>query len=320
MTQRLPISQIRTDGGTQPRAFLNHEVIEEYIEAIQAGAKFPPIDVFFDGEHYWLADGFHRRSAFFGAECEEILCNVHQGTLQDAQWFSYAANKTNGLYRSNADKQRAIQAALRHPASAGLSDSQIAKHVGVDHKTVAAWRDRILGNSQDSQPAPTRTATRNGKTYEINVSNIGKAKATPKKGEDYEDHIIEQAAAAVGVSHTTVWRANEVKRASPEAFERLKSGKSTIDEEYERVCGGIEAKPTMEPEAEPAIQPEETPPTVTAQPPEIPESIAPFKRGLGELFTAQALWDDGDEQHLSLEDVQDVRTFLESVIDRLEGR
>ena len=32
-----------------------------------------------------------------------------------------------------------------HPAGAGLSDSQIARHVGVDHKTVAAWREKLEG-------------------------------------------------------------------------------------------------------------------------------------------------------------------------------
>jgi len=36
---------------------------------------------------------------------------VIRGTQQDAQWFSFAANQTNGLRRSNEDKQRAVKAA-----------------------------------------------------------------------------------------------------------------------------------------------------------------------------------------------------------------
>lgn len=246
MSQKLPISQIRLDGGTQPRSAINYEVVEEYIESIQAGAKFPPVDVFFDGDNYWLADGFHRRYAFFGADYEEIECTVHQGTLQDAQWFSYAANRANGLYRSNADKQRAVQAALRHPVSAGLSDREIARHVGVSFQCVADWKKRIYQSLVDT-PAPTRTATRNGKTYEINVSNIGKAKAAPKV------------------------------ESEPEFVERVESH--------------------------------------TAPPcPTIPDSIAPFKRGLGELFTAQALWEEGDERHLNLSDIEDVYEFLDSIL------
>ena len=53
--------------------------------------------------------------------------------------------------------------------------------------TVAACRESILGNSQDAKPT-TRTATRNGKTYEQKTENIGKTKkpapdSTPKEPE-----------------------------------------------------------------------------------------------------------------------------------------
>jgi hypothetical protein len=80
-------------------------------------------------------------------------------------------NKSHGLRRTNADKQRAVEAALLHPKSRELSDSQIARHVGVDHKTVSAQRS-ILGISQDS-----RTVNRNGTTYQQNTANIGKGKS-----------------------------------------------------------------------------------------------------------------------------------------------
>lgn len=170
---KIPIPDIRLDGGTQPRATLNSDVIEAYLDSMQAGAKFPPVDVFFDGSEYWLADGFHRVKAAWGAEFDAIECTVHQGTVADAQWFSFGVNKANGLYRSNEDKQRAVQAALRHAKSAGLSDHQIAKHVGVDVKTVGNWRKRS-SPSMEIPKIDSRTATRNGMTYQINTANIGK--------------------------------------------------------------------------------------------------------------------------------------------------
>jgi len=140
---KLAISKIRTDGGTQPRSALDMTIVEDYSEAMAAGAKFPPVDVFYDGADYWLADGFHRCRAAYIADFEEIAASVHQGTLQDAQWFSYAANKTNGIYRSSEDKQRAVQAALKHPKSARMSDRALAKHLGVDHTTVGLWRNKV---------------------------------------------------------------------------------------------------------------------------------------------------------------------------------
>lgn len=166
----LPLSKLRTDGGTQPRATLDMYVIEEYTEAMEAGAKFPPVDVFFDGTDYWLADGFHREKATFGAGKDEIACTIHQGTLDDAKWFSYAANKANGLYRSNEDKQRAVKAALGHPKGAGMSDNQIAKHVGVDHVTVANWREKLTATCEIHKS--TKRTGLDGRT--TNVSNIGR--------------------------------------------------------------------------------------------------------------------------------------------------
>lgn len=59
----LELSLIRTDGGTQPRAGLNPELIDEYAKAMTEGAKFPPVTVFYDQISYWLADGFHRLEA-----------------------------------------------------------------------------------------------------------------------------------------------------------------------------------------------------------------------------------------------------------------
>ena len=114
----VPIARIRLDGGTQPRAALNFGVVEDYCEAMKAGARFPPVVVFYDGTDYWLADGFHRVKAAYAANGETIECELHQGTQEDARWHSFGANRTNGLHRTNQDKQRAVKAALRHPTGA----------------------------------------------------------------------------------------------------------------------------------------------------------------------------------------------------------
>jgi hypothetical protein len=169
----LPISKIRTDGGTQPRASIDFEAVDDYTDAMRAGAKFPPLTVFYDGVIHWLADGFHRLRAAFAAELLEIACDVQQGTQQDAQWYSFAANKTNGLRRTNEDKQRAVKAALAHPGGVGKSDSAIAKHVGVSAPTVAAWREKTHPSIKSLEIAE-RTVTRNGSTYQQNTANIGR--------------------------------------------------------------------------------------------------------------------------------------------------
>ena len=119
------------------------------------GAEFPPVIVFYDGTNYWLADGFHRVKAAEQAGFDEITCELYQGTQHDAQWYSFAANKTNGLRRTNDDKQRAVKSALMHPNGAGLSDRQIGSHVGVDHKTVAALAEKLEGTGEIPQSEQT---------------------------------------------------------------------------------------------------------------------------------------------------------------------
>lgn len=197
-SQAIPIARIRLDGGTQPRASLSYEVVQDYCDAMQAGAKFPPVVVFYDGADYWLADGFHRVKAAYAANCDAIECDLHQGTQEDAQWYSFSANKTNGLRRTTKDKQRAVRAALLHEKSRALSDSCIARHVGVDSQTVTNWRHK-MESSSEIRKIDSRTVTRRRKTYQQNTSNIGRKRqnaavsdAPPltaePAGDQHEDH------------------------------------------------------------------------------------------------------------------------------------
>lgn len=182
-TECIPLAAIRLDGGTQPRAALNSGAIEDYTEAMAAGATFPPVTVFYDGTDYWLADGFHRVKAAHAASCDTIECELHQGTQADAQWYSFSANKTNGLRRTTKDKQRAVRAALLHERSRALSDSCIARHVGVDSQTVANWRHK-MESSSEIQKIDSRRVTRRGQTYQQNTSKIGRrTQTTPAESE-----------------------------------------------------------------------------------------------------------------------------------------
>lgn len=182
MDTMLKLNDIRTNGGTQPRAQLSQETIEEYAAEMREGrmGSFPALTVFYDGEAYWLADGFHRWHAAQRAGFHDIHADVRQGTLADAQWFSFGVNKSHGLRRSNQDKQNAIQAALQHPNGAGLSNRQIADHCGVDHSTVGDWRKKL--EEAGGIPQSTERKTANGKTMnttKIASSNASRATAKP---------------------------------------------------------------------------------------------------------------------------------------------
>lgn len=194
----VPLAAIRIDGGTQARTAIDAATVAEYAEALKTGAVLPPLSLFFDGVHFWLADGFHRYHAYLQAGIERISAEIRTGSRRDAVLYAVGANTAHGLRRTNADKRRAVQMVLAEPEWAAWSDREIARVCGVTHPFVAEQRQAILKRLPDSpaevrqaictnnadsladtskQPAPpaTRTVTRNGTTYQQKV----KAKPAP---------------------------------------------------------------------------------------------------------------------------------------------
>jgi hypothetical protein len=161
----LPLSLIRTNGGTQSRAEINTAIVTEYAELMEDGTLFPSLTVFYDGEAYWLADGFHRYAAAKRLDYPRILCDVRQGTQRDAVLFSVGANAAHGLNRTNADKRRAVEKLLSDPEWSQWSDRKIAKACGVSHTLVSDMRPAICQNLPD-----TRKVERGGQTYTMNVA------------------------------------------------------------------------------------------------------------------------------------------------------
>ncbi len=174
-TELLNIELIRTDGGTQSRAGLYEKTLATYVDDLRNGDQFPPVDVVYDGQHYWLYDGYHRHEAHRRAGSTQIAANVHQGDQAEAQWRSYAANPTHGLQRTQEDKERAVKAALRHPKAASLSDSSLAKYLHVSDKTVTKYR-RELEAAGEIAALTVRTGA-DGRT--INTANIGTNRPAP---------------------------------------------------------------------------------------------------------------------------------------------
>jgi len=172
----LELTLITVDEDLQPRVTTDHNISHEYGLAMARGDVFPPVDVFFDGEAYWLADGFHRYYATEALGLAEIDCTIHQGSYDDALWFTCSANSKNGLHRKREDVQLAIERAFLHPKGAGQTDSKIAAHVGCTHPTVASVRARLEATCKIYK-SDHRTG-QDGRT--INVKNIGASqKAAP---------------------------------------------------------------------------------------------------------------------------------------------
>lgn len=150
------LEEIRIDGGTQARARMSDATINEYASAMKDGAIFPPVTVFFDGEEYWLADGFNRYYAHKLIQRPHIDIVIKQGTRLDAKLYAVGANSDHGQRRTNEDKRNAVLMVLSEPAWKGWSARDVAKHCAVTHTFVNDVKKSLEAPSTQEKPAPKK--------------------------------------------------------------------------------------------------------------------------------------------------------------------
>jgi uncharacterized ParB-like nuclease family protein len=171
--QELSIAEIEYDKELQARAEDNLDTVREYAEDILNGHIFPPVIVFFDGKHLWLADGKHRLRAHQKAGLKSIRAYVYEGDKRDAILYSAGANAENGMRRTNADQRNAILKLLDDPEWCVWVDSEIAHACRVHPRTVSKYRrdnPSVLGHNvtlrldKDGELTDTRRprSSRNG--------------------------------------------------------------------------------------------------------------------------------------------------------------
>lgn len=219
MAKKLTLGSIRPHGGTQVRVELDQETFLDYGRQMAAGVKFPPIDVFFDGSVYWLADGFHRYYGARESKLPTIDANVHNGTVRDAILFAIGANATHGRPRTNADKRHAVEMLLADGTWREWSERQIAKQAAVSYSLVQDVKKELTESV--SWAPPETTLGKDGKRRRKPKSRKPKApkpKAEPKPDAGGETSRVssvkskptEQAAASVAST-------SQSSRAKPEA-------------------------------------------------------------------------------------------------------
>lgn len=162
-SQSIKLADIVTDAGTQVRAALDAGTVDDYAQAFEDGAKFPPVEIFHDGNRHILADGFHRVMAAKRFGLIDILANVQKGAKADALKFALSVNAQHGLKRTNADKRKAVELALVEWPK--LSNREIEKICAVSDSLVAEVRAAQLPDSGSSK----------------RVGADGKARSMPKK-------------------------------------------------------------------------------------------------------------------------------------------
>lgn len=207
----LRLDAIAFDAGTQIRAALDPQLVTDYADAMTSGAQFPPIVVFHDGSHHYLADGFHRFMAAQRNQWREIDAEIRPGTKEDALWFALGANRKNGKRLTSTDLQHAIRMAFQMWPN--RSANQIAAQIGCTD----AYVGRIKSEVHTSMNLPSRVTGKDGKSYPASRKRperdtpardvpLDKTRAGVKERREQmqamatEGHSSRQIAAALGIS------------------------------------------------------------------------------------------------------------------------
>lgn len=158
---QINLSEIDIDRSVQVRAKLNEETVVEYTEHITAKRPpMPPVVVFGPDSRgkYFLSEGWHRVAAHRKAGRTAIQATIRDGGWKEALEHALGSNAQHGLRRSNADKRRAVELALKHWPT--WSQSMIADKCGVHVNTVATIKPQVPQNV-----VPDKIIGKDGKEY-----------------------------------------------------------------------------------------------------------------------------------------------------------
>jgi hypothetical protein len=158
---RVKLDAIEIDTSIQCRAAIDTAVVNDYAERMGEGDEFPAIRLFGTKAKAWIGDGWHRVFAARQQGAKDIAAIVTVGGRVEALKHALGANAQHGNRRTNADKRRAVEIALREFPK--LSSRAIAELCGVSPQTVVTVRPgevSKLDTSRTGQDGKQYPATR----------------------------------------------------------------------------------------------------------------------------------------------------------------
>jgi len=149
----IKIENIKLDVSIQCRAAIDTTIVNDYAGRMIEGDKFPPIELYGTQTECWIGDGWHRILAAKQIGAVDIPATLHAGGWIEALKHALGANALHGHRRTNADKRRCVELALKEFSK--LSSRAIADMCGVSAEMVNSIRSTQLSESD--------TSTRTGK-------------------------------------------------------------------------------------------------------------------------------------------------------------
>ena len=165
----IKLTSLDLDPKTHTRTGIDPQKVDRFVELLQEGITLPPIVTYFDGETYWVADGYHRVSAHKKLELEDIEAVALEGTSRDA-FLAGLAYDDETASKSTEDKKSNLEKLLDDPEWSQWSSKVLALKCGLSKTTVNRLR----------KPGPRKGE--DGKVY--------KSSKPKKKSGDPLGHLI----------------------------------------------------------------------------------------------------------------------------------
>jgi len=164
----VPIEQVLVDESIQIRAAVDPKTITLYRALIREHGNMDPIHLFRHGDStYLVGDGFERIEAYRQEGKLEIPAKIHDGTASDILKYAILANCHHGARMTNADKRRSAKLAVEDERLGDLTDTAIAKMIGVSVSLVGEVRrgeTREVKKKKVAQRIDKREASTKGVT------------------------------------------------------------------------------------------------------------------------------------------------------------
>ena len=119
--KKVAIDELVEDYRLYPRAEVDGPTVEEFREALRAGAKFPPLRVC--AKTLRIIDGYHRKVAYEREQATHVLCSLEE-VADDRDLFTRAAaaNAAHGRRYTSGDLIQGVKLAKR----LGLTREQVS--------------------------------------------------------------------------------------------------------------------------------------------------------------------------------------------------
>jgi len=153
---RLELDKIRLDGDTQPREKILNDWVNHLTELLRDGKELKPVTVFFDGKHYWLADGFHRYHAHNNAGFKDINVDLVTASKRKAWVFSLGANNDHGMPPTPKEIRHNIRRALEDIELSTKTSRELADICKCSYVTVTRVKKEIELEKSAQPPKPEK--------------------------------------------------------------------------------------------------------------------------------------------------------------------